>query len=75
MKKVSLQSKIPSDQKTRDVQLYFNLCHAVRRNQLPKERVEKQITFILANSKTNCPKLQNKFLELRALNRERKDET
>ena len=71
MKKVSLKSPVPMDKKTRDIKLYWNLSTAIRQNKIPKDRVEKQINFILANSKQNNPKMESKFLELRQLNRKR----
>lgn len=75
MKKVTLQCPtvpVQSNQQ-RDTTIFWNLSMAVRRGTVSKDRVEKQINFILGNSRVCNPTLDKKLVELRHINRERKD--
>jgi len=74
IKQVKLKTTgVPNDLMERDISIYWGLSQGIRGNVLPRERVERQISFVLANSKASSIKLQQKFLELRELNRKRTD--
>jgi hypothetical protein len=62
-----------TDYKSRETTIYWNLSNGVRQGTMSKDVVEKRISFIIANSKSNSFSLEKKLLELRELNRKRKN--
>ena len=75
MKKLTLKSpsEPPKDTYERRLKIYWNISTAVRKQTVCKNKIEKQINFVLNVSKNDNPKLDQLFINLRTLNRERND--
>ena len=68
MNSVMIKEKTIIDRE-RHIMIYWNVCQSIRKRTLSKDRIEKQINFMI----TRDPQLATRFYALRLENRARKD--